>query len=211
MSDETPRRRESFIAGSAPYAAIGASLEPDIARFAPEHTTAFAYRRELGSGDELAERSIDALMSLSAFRHAGFRVAQVASQDPLAYQAAETEARFSASGDPYLAPGMTVELQRSTRSPKRTWHVVTVREVERGSGVALGTADTLGVVGECYLAIETHGDGTVVASARGFFGAPDQENTTHSAVQAWWRLWSARASVRRLLRAIAAQSTQGSR
>jgi uncharacterized protein (UPF0548 family) len=179
-------RRATHVDQGAVYAAAGATASPDLLRFPPEGSTAFAHELKIGSGASRFLIASNLLMTWGAQRAAGIVVSDIVQTDRELYsgvvfdgsgvpeRAPDLEIRFGSEGEAYLTAGTTATLNwPGARNVSRHVRVVYVIDEARRVGFALGTADDAGAIGETAYVLEHRSDDTVWAIAQGFYRAPD--------------------------------------
>lgn len=180
MSDSRPRR-SSFVDIRMPYVAIGASMNADLLKFAPEGSVPFENEVHVGDGEAVFDRAVEALLTWSAHRLSGVSVSEIHSETRSHYTPVTfddhgvpqpqvgSEIRFGADGEPFLTAGTTATLASPGDRGPRKWLVVSQPETDRSAGVVLATADDAGVIGEVFFNVELKETGSVFVQARGFF------------------------------------------
>lgn len=180
MSDSRPRR-SSFVDTHMPYAAIGASMNADLLKFAPEGSVPFESEVHVGDGETVFDRAVEALLTWSAHRASGVAVSAVHTETHSHYTPvtfdnhgtpqprAGSETRFGADGEPFLTAGSSALLTSRGDRAARKWLVVSQPESAHSAGMVLATADDSGVIGEVFFNVALKEAGSVFAQARGFF------------------------------------------
>lgn len=178
-------RRRTHVSHDVVYAAVGASAAPDLLRFPPQDSTAFARELQLGSGSDRFLTASTVLMTWGAFRAAGFQVTELELGDGGQYSGVLFTAegtpelvtvedqQYGPDGTPFVTAGTVVKLELDDDQQSRQSRVVYVVAERRRSGFALGSADDAGVIGEIAFTVEHRADDTVWAQTRGFLWAPE--------------------------------------
>jgi len=179
-------RRSNFVNTAAPYAAVGASHDPNLVRFPPDGFSGFFEEVRLGIGGNQFQESSDHLLSWEAQHRAGFRVDEIERGESPTYLGLATDAQgnpisprdsdevaFSASGNELLTPGTTAVLKMPFARRGRLVRVMFTLIEERKVGFALGTLDRFGFIGEVFFYVEHRSDQSVWAVAQGFVAASD--------------------------------------
>ncbi len=178
-------RRSTFTDQPVTYAAVGATLEHDLAIHPPKGFRPLVQSIRLGSGDDRFATSSRALMTWGVQRGSGVEVTRL---DPgtgehyAGVRFAEdgtpqrlephrgTEAVFDEDGHPYISNGMTAVL----RVPYGPFHVnapvrvVYVIEEQHRVGFAYGTMHGHPLAGEEAFVLEQRPDGSVWLTLRSF-------------------------------------------
>lgn len=179
-------RRSTRVSAPVTYAAVGASIDPNILRFPPAGFTGHADAVRIGLGEQEFRQAADALMTWQAQRRAGIDVTDITegavpsylgvrfddSGNPLA-PVTDSERAYSETGEPFIAAGTTATLTWRTRRADRHVRVIYTLNEDRKIGFALGTLDENGVVGEELFWVEWRQDATVWACVRGVLAAPE--------------------------------------
>ena len=177
-------RRSTHVDHEVVYAAVGASADPDLLRFPPEGSTAYAEELRLGSGADRFLTASSLLMTWAAPRGVGLAVTDIELGDGGQYSGvlfteegvpevpAAAEVHFGPEGEPYLTAGTTARLVWPDAKTSRLIRVVYTVDEPRRVGYAWGSADAEGVVGEEALIVEHREDDSVWATVRGFLWAP---------------------------------------
>lgn len=179
------QRRSSHIEVPATYASVGASNAPDLMRFPPAGTTPFEDAVRLGSGQERFTIASSALMTWTAMRGAGLGIEDIVVGDGGSYTGLEfgkdgtpiapgaLEQNFGPDGEPYISAGTTARLIFDGGKQVRSIRVVYVVNEPRTIGMALGSMDESGAIGESLYVVEHREDDSVWATVRGFLTAPE--------------------------------------
>lgn len=177
-------RRSTHVDHEVVYAAVGASADPDLLRFPPEGSTAYAEELRLGSGSDRFLTASSLLMTWAAPRGVGLMVTEIElgdggqysgvlfSEDGVPEVPAAAEVQFGPEGEPYLTAGTTARLVWPDAKSSRLIRVVYTVDEPRRVGYAWGSADADGVVGEEAFIVEHREDDSVWATVRGFLWAP---------------------------------------
>lgn len=177
-------RRSTHVDHEVVYAAVGASADPDLLRFPPEGSTAYAEELRLGSGSDRFLTASSLLMTWAAPRGVGLAVTEVELGDGGHYSGvvfseegvpevpAAPEVQFGPEGEPYLTAGTNARLVWPDSKTTRLVRVVYTVDEPRRVGYAWGSADADGVVGEEAFIVEHREDDSVWATVRGFLWAP---------------------------------------
>lgn len=166
------RRRSSFSEASVSYAAVGASLAPDVLNFPPPGFRSAHTRQHLGSGQERFDASVDGLLSWRMIDAAGFNLEQVekSSQPGYAGPAATNisvndtgEVVYSSDGRGHITPGDVVTIRRRGWAPfgDRHFRVVAVTRDPGVVSLVFGTIDAEPFVGEFLIGVFHLDDDTV--------------------------------------------------
>lgn len=178
------QRRASHIEVPATYASVGASNAPDLMRFPPEGTTPFEDSVRLGSGQDRFTIASSTLMTWGAARGAGLVVDEIVVGDGGAYSGIEFDAQgmpvtpgsaeqnFGPDGEPYITAGTTARLGDGGQDSRKIRVVYVVNEPRR-IGMAVGSMDDSGAIGESLYCVEYREDDSVWATVRGFLVAPE--------------------------------------
>ncbi|MWC00108.1 DUF1990 family protein, partial [Agromyces seonyuensis] len=177
-------RRSTFTDEPVTYAAIGASLDPDLLRYPPTGFRPAESVVRLGSGRPRFESAVTALLTWGVQRNAGVPVSDIeagtgrqyagvsfdATRAPVGLNPTATVDRFAEDGTPYIAPGMKAVLHIKSgplnfAAPVRV--VFTIEEPDR-VGYALGTLDGHPEDGETIFLVEYRDDESVWFTIRGF-------------------------------------------
>lgn len=178
----SPRRRTHSGERVVSYGSVGSTQAADVLIFPPTGFKAFQQEFRLGSGLERFESASASLMTWGVPHGAHLEIRAVDEAEsegysgllfnefgaPIAPTADALEQLFSSDGTPYLSAGTTVELGKMwTPSSLVTSHrVIYVHREERRIGYALGTLDSVPVVGEEYFSVEWRDDDSVWAVMR---------------------------------------------
>ncbi|MGK0716008.1 DUF1990 family protein [Leucobacter sp. W1153] len=177
-------RRSTHVDQEVVYAAVGASADPDLLRFPPEGSTAYAEELRLGSGADRFLAASSRLMTWAAPRGVGLAVTEIDLGDGGQYSGvvfteegvpevpAPAEVQFGPEGEPYLTAGTTARLVWPDQKTSRLIRVVYTVDEPRRVGYAWGSADSEGVVGEEAFLVEHRDDDSVWATVRGFVWPP---------------------------------------
>lgn len=178
-------RRSTFTDQPVTYAAVGATLAPDLAQHPPKGYRPRVRSVRLGSGDDRFMTSSRALMTWGVQRGSGVEVTEVDPGTGEEYAGVRfaddgtpqrlephrgTEAVFDEDGQPYISNGMTASL----RVPFGPFHVnAPVRVVyvigeEHRVGFGYGTMHGHPLQGEESFVVEQHEDGSVWLTMRSF-------------------------------------------
>ncbi|MBC9926867.1 DUF1990 family protein [Leucobacter sp. cx-169] len=153
-------------------------------RFPPEGTTPFEDSVRLGSGQDRFTIASSALMTWGAARGAGLVVEEVVVGDGGAYSGIEFDAQgtpvtpgsaeqnFGPDGEPYITAGTTARLGGGGQEARKIRVVYVVNEPRR-IGLAVGSMDDSGAIGESLYCVEFREDDSVWATVRGFLVAPE--------------------------------------
>lgn len=217
-AEQPPRRRKSFVSHEVVYAEVGASAAPDLLRFPPRDTTPFSLEQQIGQGASVFAAACIDLMTWNALRDAGIAVTDVQTSDGSHYAGVsydsdgtptapgEPELRFSPEGEPFISVGTTAVFSLGREGAGRKARVVHVIDEPERAGFSLGSADTLGAIGETLLFVEHRSDDTVWACARGFH-APSRAGLL--GLQARRELRQAERLVASVLQSLAKTSAHG--
>lgn len=178
--------RSNFVRGEVTYGAVGASADPNIAKYPPAGFEGYEDAVLIGMGERKFRDSVDRLFSWEAQRSAGIEVHNLSVNSDSGYSGivldseglpvharSAGEVAYSASGEEMIQAGMSATLEWRFRKTQRRVQVVFSVDEPRRAGFALGTLDENGVVGEEFFWIEYRADNTVWASVRGFLAAPE--------------------------------------
>lgn len=166
------RRRSSFSDASVSYAAVGASLAPDVLAYPPPGFRSAQTRQQLGSGQERFEASVDGLLSWRMVDAAGFALQQVDKATQSGYAGPATtnisindtgEVVYSTDGRGHITPGDVVTIRRRRWAPfgDRHFRVVAVTRDPGVVTLVFGTIDAEPFVGEFLIGVYHLGDDTV--------------------------------------------------
>jgi len=177
-------RRGTFRDETVDYAAVGATQADDLLQYPPEKSIPAIESWRIGSGEERFRTAAEALLSWSAQRGAGVRIAEVrpaagpaytgvsfdSEGKPVAPAGMEGEQRFDAEGTPLVSAGATVRLHGRVRghSASGEFRVIFVVEEQRRTGFALGTVGGAVVSGEESFMIEWRDNDEVWFTVRAF-------------------------------------------
>lgn len=179
------QRRSSHIHVPATYASVGASSAPDLMKYPPAGTTPFEDELRLGSGQDRFMIASSALMTWAAVRGAGYTVDQIVVGDGGSYTGLEfdpagtpiapgaAEENFGPDGEPFITAGTTARIGYEAGKLTRAIRIVYVVNEPRRIGLAIGSMDELGTVGESRYCVEHRADDSVWATVRGFLIAPE--------------------------------------
>lgn len=166
------RRRSSFSDASVSYAAVGASLAPDVMAFPPPGFRSAQTRQQLGSGQERFEASVDGLLSWRMVDAAGFNLEQVEKAAQAGYAGPGStdfsvddtgEVVYSSDGRGHITPGDVVTIRRRGGAPfrDRRFRVVAVTRDPGVVSLVFGTIDSEPFVGEFLIGVYHLDDDTV--------------------------------------------------
>lgn len=178
-------RRSTFTDQPVTYAAVGATLAPDLAQHPPKGYRPHVRSVRLGSGDDRFVTSSRALMTWGVQRGSGVEVTHVdpgTGEEYAGVRFAEdgtpqrlephhgTEAVFDEDGQPYISNGMTANL----RVPFGPFHVnapvrvVYIIDEEHRVGFGYGTMNGHPLQGEESFVVEQRDDNSVWLTMRSF-------------------------------------------
>jgi uncharacterized protein (UPF0548 family) len=179
------QRRANHIEVPATYASVGASSAPDLMRFPPKGTTPFEDAVRLGSGQARFSTASSSLMTWGTLRGSGLLVEEIVVGDGGLYTGLEfdedgtpvapiaEESQFGPDGEPYITPGTTARITFDSGTQSRAIRVVYIVNEPRRIGLALGSMDDFGAIGESLYCVEYGEDDSVWATVRGFMVASD--------------------------------------
>lgn len=178
-------KRSTHLIPAVTYAAVGASQDPHVAQFPPEGFIGHEDEVLLGSGATRFRHAATELLTWGAQRGAGISVRDISTEPHGRYSgvvfdstgnavkpAKRDEVAYASSGEPLITPGTTATLSWASRRADRRVKVMYVIDEETRAGIALGTADAEGVIGEELFLVEQRPDGSVWGIVRGFLAAP---------------------------------------
>ncbi len=204
--------------GAVTYGAVGVTSAPDLMRHPPDGYRPFEVRRRIGHGDERWEFACTELLTWGLQRRSGLRVEVAPSPEtvtgtgykpvefdpqgePVKPAATESEATFSAKGEPFLRPGDSARLLAGfgfVRLPAPVRVIYVIEESDR-CGFAYGTLPGHPESGEEAFVLERTDDGSVWLTIR---------SISRPSSWPWWVLYPAlrlaqAIATRRYLRALA--------
>lgn len=168
-----PVRRGGAIAfdGGLNYAAIGASLTPDVIAFPPVGFRAAEYRHRIGSGARRFDLAGRSLMTWGALRGAGFHVQDVRAE-PATHSVRGHGPVFLEDGTPWITPGMTARVEAGAVGASGPVKVLTVIDEPGRIGYTYGSMHGHSVAGERLLLLEHESDDSVWATVRSIWHLP---------------------------------------
>lgn len=200
-------RRSNFSADRAvSYGSVGATQAADVLVFPPQGFRSTQMEFRLGSGQERFDTASSALMTWGVPTSSHLCIVRIdqAESDgyagllfnefgaPIAPTAEVLEQLYSADGTAFLSAGTTIELSGvwSPNAMTTSYRVIYVVREERRMGYALGTLDSVPVLGEEYFGVEWREDDSVwcvvrsvtaIAEGRKYFWA-----TPLIRLRQWW-------------------------
>lgn len=179
-------KRATHVDPAVTYASVGASQDPSVDRFPP---TGFSGHRDevlVGSGSTRFRWAANELLTWGAQRGAGIDVVDIVTPPDNGYRGIvfdalgnpvrpiqSDETSYAASGEPIITAGTTATLSWPSRRQNRRVRVMYVIDEEHRAGIALGTADSNGVIGEELFMVEQRADDSVWGVVQGFLAAPN--------------------------------------
>lgn len=159
-----PLRRSTaaVVAPGLNYAALGASVSPDVIAYPPPGFKAAEQRHRIGSGTHRFDSAVRSLMTWGAMRAAGFSVADVRAEPADRW----TAPRFLDDGTPWVTPGMTATLTADDAAWAGPVKVVTVVDEPARAGFAFGSMPGHTTCMEQFLQVEHADDDGVWATLR---------------------------------------------
>lgn len=176
MSDSV--RRTNFNNERAvSYGSVGATQAADVLIFPPAGFASAEDEFRLGSGQERFSTAVSSLMTWGVFSGSDIEIVSIDEAHSEGYQgitfnefgapmhpaADSADQLFGPDGTPYLSAGTSIVLAKLWAPLKLevSYRVIYVVREERRYGYALGTLDSLPVVGEEYFSVEWRDDDSV--------------------------------------------------
>lgn len=203
---ESARRSNHTADRSVTYGSVGATQSADVLVFPPQGFSSSQSEFRLGSGQERFDAASASLMTWGVPQGSHLEIISIDQADsegysglmfnefgaPIAPTSEVLDQLYSSDGTPFLSAGTTIELGGVWAPSKLTnsYRVIYVVREERRMGYALGTLDTVPVIGEEFFGVEWREDDSVWSVVRSVTAIAEGRKYSWSAplirARQWW-------------------------